>query len=98
MERPARAAGPSRDDCDDDEHSRAPVSHTLKLCDAGGALLARQPGEVFEKGGSVSSNDDGERLRFVATRAGQYVISAAASDEPREILVRRRSVGASPPP
>jgi hypothetical protein len=31
-------------------------------------------------------------------RAGQYTVTTAASDEPREILVRRRSVGASPPP
>ena len=85
---------------DDHDHSStpAPVPHTLKLCDAKGALLAPQPGEVFEKGGSVSATNDGERLRFVATSAGQYTVSTTASDEPREILVRRRSVGASPPP
>jgi len=95
---PAAAASHGDGDDDEHEHGPAPVPHTLKLCDATGAVLAPQPGEVFEKGGSVSATDDGERLRFVATKAGQYTIAAAASDEPREILVRRRSVGASPPP
>ncbi len=83
---------------DEHEHTPAPVPHTLKLCDAKGTVLAPMPGEVFEKGGSVSSTNDGERLRFVAGSAGQYVVSASASDEPREILVRRRSIGSSPPP
>lgn len=98
--KPAAPAATSHEDGEGDEHGHTPkaVSHTLKLCDAAGALLAPQPGEVFEKGGSVSATDDGERLHFVAPRAGQYVIAAAASDELREILVRRRSVGASPPP
>ena len=98
---PAPAAtshGDGEGDGDQHEHTPAPVPHTLKLCDATGALLAPQPGEVFEKGGSVSAIDDGERLHFVAMRAGQYTVSTTASDEPREILVRHRSVGASPPP
>ena len=85
----------------DHEHGDARAAaapRTLKLCDAKGALLVPQPGEVFEKGGSVSAISDGERLRFVADRAGQYIVTAAASAEPREVLVRRRSVGASPPP
>jgi hypothetical protein len=95
---PAAAASHGDGEGDDHESSPPPSPRTLRLCDAGGALLAPQPGEVFEKGGSVSATSDGERLRFVAMRAGQYVISVSASDEPREILVRRRSVGASPPP
>ena len=98
--KPPAPATTSHEDGEGDGHGHtpAPAPHTLKLCDTGGKLLAPQPGEVFEKGGSVSATSDGERLRFVAPRAGQYVVSAAASDEPREILVRRRSVGASPPP
>ena len=98
---PAPAARHSdAEEGDDHEHTAAPAPalRTLKLCDAGGALLAPQPGEVFEKGGSVSATNDGERLRFVAPSAGNYTIATGASDEPREILVRRRSVGASPPP
>ncbi len=99
---PAPTTTHSEGDGEGDERNHSstppPVPHTLKLCDARGTLLAPQPGEVFEKGGSVSATNDGERLRFVATRAGQYTISTTASDEPREILVRRRSVGASPPP
>lgn len=99
---PAPTSTHGEGDGEGDEHDHSstppPVPHTLKLCDAKGTLLAPQPGEVFEKGGSVSATNDGERLRFVATSAGQYTISTAASDEPREILVRRRSVGASPPP
>jgi hypothetical protein len=92
--KPAASSG------EDDEHESkpAPTPRALRLCDAKGALLAPQPGEVFEKGGSVSETIDGERLRFVAPRAGQYIVSVAASDEPREVLARRRSVGASPPP
>ncbi len=98
---PAAAAGSHSDgegEGDEHEHTPPSVPHTLKLCDAQGALLAPQPGEVFEKGGSVSTTGDGERLRFVAASTGQYVVTAAASAEPRELLVRRRSVGASPPP
>ena len=87
---------------DDHEHGDAaakpPPPRTIKLCDARGALLAPQPGEVFEKGGSVSATDDGERLRFVASSGGTYVVSVAAGDEPREILVRRRLVGSAPSP
>ena len=98
--KPPAPAARSGGDEEGDEHERStpPTPRTLKLCDAKGTLLAPQPGEVFEKGGSVSSTSDGERLRFVAASAGQYVITAAASAEPRELLVRRRSVGASPPP
>ena len=92
------AAAASGDDDHEGEHASPATPHTLKLCDVKGALLAPQPGEVFEKGGSVTTTSDGERLRFLAARSGQYIITAAASAEPRELLVRRRSVGASPPP
>ncbi|MEY4720548.1 MAG: hypothetical protein RIQ46_273 [Pseudomonadota bacterium] len=67
----------------------------LSLCDAGGRLLAPQPGEVFAKGGSVTAVEEGERLRFVAPAAAQYVIVASAAEEPRELLVRRREGGAA---
>jgi len=67
---------------------------SLALCDTRGTLLAPQPGEVFEKGGSVSATEDGERLRFVAPADGNYIVTVAGSDAPREILVRRRESGA----
>ncbi len=94
------AARPSGDDDDEHDHGSRDENaspRSLKLCDAGGTVLAPQPGEVFEKGGSVSKIDEGERLRFVATSAGRYTIAVGASDEPREVLVRRRPVGASSP-
>jgi hypothetical protein len=69
----------------------------LRLCDSAGKLLAPQPGEVFEKGGSVTQTDDGERLRFVADRAGQFIIAVGSDDAAREILVRRRDVGVAQP-
>ncbi len=95
----APAASGDHDDHEHEGESRpAATPRTLKLCDARGAVLAPQPGEVFAKGGSVSATDDGERLRFVAPSAGQYVVSVAASDEAREILVRRRKVGTNPAP
>ncbi|MBW8755242.1 MAG: PPC domain-containing protein [Sphingomonadales bacterium] len=80
---------------DEDEHDGADkaLPHAIKLCDAQGNVLAPQPGEVFAKGGSVTATEDGERLRFYATAAGPYLISVAADDEPREILVRRREGG-----
>ena len=80
----------------DDEHEdsdKAAAVQGIKLCDAQGNVLAPQPGEVFAKGGSLSTTEDGERLRFFATAAGQYLVAVAPSDEPREILVRRREVG-----
>ena len=81
-----------------DSAAKPPPPRSIKLCDAKGALLAPQPGEVFEKGGSVAATDDGERLRFVASSGGTYVVSVSAGDEPREILVRRRLVGSAPSP
>lgn len=77
---------------------KAPAPHNLRICDSAGTLLAPQPGEVFEKGGSVASTDDGERLRFVAQRAGDYIVSVAPSDEAREILARHRDLGAAQSP
>ena len=65
----------------------------LSLCDAAGKVVAPQPGEVFEKGGSVSDTPDGERLRFVAPAAGRYVIVVTAGDAPREIFARNRDFG-----
>ena len=94
---PRAAASSSEDEHDHGERTSDAAPRALRLCDAGGAVLAPQPGEVFEKGGSVSSTSEGERLRFVASRAGRYTIAINASDEPREVLVRRRPVGASAP-
>jgi hypothetical protein len=84
----------------DDEHdaSDKPVVRSLRLCDGRGNVLAPQPGEVFEKGGSLTSTDDGERLRFFANAAGAYLVSVAAGAAPREILVRRRDVGTGQAP
>ncbi|MFA7603546.1 MAG: hypothetical protein WCY29_11110 [Novosphingobium sp.] len=78
---------------DPDEGEAAPVPQVLKLCDAQGNVLAPQPGEVFAKGGSVSATEDGMRLKFYANAAGRYLVAVAPSDQPRELLVRRREVG-----
>lgn len=83
---------------EDEDDDGAPPPHALRICDARGNLLAPQPGEVFEKGGSASRSDDGERLRFLAQAAGDYVVAVSAGDAPRELLVRRRQVGSGPPP
>jgi hypothetical protein len=82
---------------DDGDDKPAPA-RSLRLCDGQGNVLAPQPGEVFEKGGSLTATDDGERLRFYATAAGTYLVSVAAGDAPREILVRRRDVGSGSAP
>lgn len=70
----------------------------LALCDAAGKLLAPTPGEVFARGGSVTVSDTGERLRFTAPAAGRYIVSVAAGDAAREVLVRRRMVGSAQSP
>jgi hypothetical protein len=94
--RPAAAEG------DDEGEGRsaatAPTIRALRLCDSNGALLVPQPGEVFAKGGSASTTDDGERLRFQASRTGRYLVSVTSADAPREVLVRRRDGGTGPSP
>lgn len=84
----------SEDEDDHDDSDKPAVVQGIKLCDAKGNVLAPQPGEVFAKGGSLSATEDGERLRFFASAAGDYLVTVAPSDDPREILVRRREVGA----
>jgi hypothetical protein len=79
----------------DGEDSSPPRS--LAMCGADGALLTPQAGEVFEKGGSLSAMEEGERLRFVAPASGDYLVGVASADAPREILVRRRDIGAQSP-
>lgn len=74
------------------EGESAVQTRNIALCDASGALLAPQPGEVFEKGGSLSAIDEGERLRFVAPADGDYLVAVSAADAPREILARRRDI------
>lgn len=96
-------AAPSHSDDEEDEHDhgdgeKAAAAHSVRICDAAGTLLAPQPGEVFEKGGSVTATDDGERLRFVAARAGDYILSVDSSDEARELLARHRDLGAAQAP
>ena len=95
----AAADGDGDDDHDHEDGesggSAAAVSRSLALCNAGGELLAPLAGEVFEKGGSVTKTDEGERLRFVAQSSGDYRITVAAGDAPRELLVRRRPGGTS---
>lgn len=81
---------------DHEEHGSSAASATpraLALCGADGKLLAPLPGEVFAKGGSLTATDEGERLRFSAPASGQYLISVAAGEIERELLVRRRDVG-----
>jgi hypothetical protein len=75
-----------------DEAQQA-AARNLRLCDAQGNVLAPQPGDVFAKGGSVTPIEEGERLRFHANAAGTYLLTVAAGENPREILVRRRDVG-----
>lgn len=77
----------------EDESGAPPRS--IALCDASGALLAPQPGEVFEKGGSLSTIDEGERLRFVAPADGDYIVAVKSAETPREILARHRDIGAT---
>lgn len=81
------------DEDGDDERPGAAAAQSVRLCDGQGNVLAPQPGEVFAKGGSVVATEDGERLRFYATAAGQYLVSVTGDDAPRELLVRRREVG-----
>ncbi|MET0589129.1 MAG: hypothetical protein ABWZ75_11470, partial [Novosphingobium sp.] len=83
------STSPVRNESDDEG---APLRN-IALCDASGALLAPQPGEVFEKGGSLSTIDDGERLRFVAPADGDYLVAIKAADTRREILARNRGFG-----
>lgn len=88
-------SGDGDDDHDGGDGDSGPVARSLALCNAGGELLAPLAGEVFEKGGSVSKTDEGERLRFVAQSSGDYRITVAAGDVARELLVRRRPGGSS---
>lgn len=74
-----------------DGDETAPPPRALKLCDARGNLLAPQPGEVFDKGGSLTKTDEGERLRFAAQSAGRYIVAVASADQAREVLVRGRN-------
>lgn len=76
----------------------SPSPRALALCDAAGKLLAPLPGEVFAKGGGVTTTDEGERLRFTAPTTGQYLISVAIADAERELLVRRRDAGPAQTP
>lgn len=95
-----KAASSDAHDHDHGEGDEAtpPAPRAIRLCNASGGLIAPQPGEVFAKGGSLTTTDDGERLRFLAPSAGQYLITIAASDEAREVLVRRRAVGTAQSP
>ena len=86
----AAAAAASSDDADSSE--TAPP-RTLALCDAAGSVVAPAPSDIFDKGGSYSRSDDGERLKFVAPAAGRYIIGVAAGQGAREVLVRRRDLG-----
>lgn len=99
LDRITAAPGGAGDD--DDEHGAgdgAPAARSLALCNAAGERLAPLAGEVFEKGGSISRTDEGERLRFLAQSSGRYVITVAAADAPRELLVRRRPGGTGTAP
>jgi len=83
---------------DSEEGDSSDAPRALRLCDAKGAVVAPRAGEVFEKGGSSSKIEEGERLRFAPRIAGRYTISVAASDVARELLVRHRDVGTAGSP
>lgn len=92
-------------DGDDHDHEAeaaageaAAPARTFLLCDAKGTLLTPQPGEVFAKGGSVSTTPDGQRLRFLAPANGEYVIAVAKDEGARDLLVRRRDLGSAQRP
>lgn len=89
---------PASEEGEGEGEAPAKAPRALRLCDAAGKLLAPLAGEVFEKGGSVRATEDGERLRFLAGKSGQYLITVAAADEPREVLVRRRDSGTAQAP
>jgi hypothetical protein len=95
---PGHAASDDDDNDGEAEAARAAVLQSVKLCDAKGNVLAPQPGEVFAKGGSVTTTEDGVRLRFYANAAGQYLLAVTPDAAPREILVRRREGGTILPP
>ena len=78
---------------DDADSSETAPPRTLALCDAAGSVVAPAASDVFDKGGSYSRSDDGERLKFVAPAAGRYIIGVAAGQGAREVLVRRRDLG-----
>jgi hypothetical protein len=77
---------------DGDEGEKPAAPRSLAVCNAKGAVLAPQPGEVFEKGGSVSAIEGGQRLRFIAPTAGRYTLSVTPADARRELLVRKREL------
>ncbi|MFA7587428.1 MAG: PPC domain-containing protein, partial [Novosphingobium sp.] len=87
----------TRSDADEPQSSQATPA-SLTVCDSRGNLVAPQPGEVFAKGGSRSATEEGERLKFVAPVSAQYVIAVGPADVPRELLVRRRSLGSGAQP
>ena len=92
-----RQAAVSEEGDDDHEHegdAKPALARNVVACNASGAVVAPQPGEVFEKGSSISDIPEGQRLRFVAPVAGRYRIAVKAGDEPRELLVRERQLGA----
>lgn len=89
---------PTQADGHDEHGDESLPLRNLTLCDASGSVLAPQPGEVFPKGGSLASIEEGERLRFIAPADGDYLVAVAAAESPREILVRRRDVGAAQSP
>lgn len=84
-------------DASDEQDSTAP-SQDLAICDGAGNVLAPMRGEVFEKGGSLARTTEGLRLRFAAATAGRYIVAAAPAQSARELLVRRRDIGAGAPP
>lgn len=95
--RPA-ASGPAADAASDAAGDAADgaasgLPRALALCNAAGSMLVPRPSDVFDKGGSYSRSDDGERIKFVAPAAGRYVIGVAAGQGAREVLVRRRDLG-----
>lgn len=74
----------------------------LRLCNAQGNAVAPRTWDVFGDGGALGVGPDGgERLRFVASDAGRYIVAVPAGETPRELLARIRNIetsGAEPNP
>ena len=74
----------------DEEANHEAGATPLRVCRASGSALAPSPADIFKQGGEAEWTPDGPRTRLVAPEAGRYIISVAAADKERELLVRRR--------
>lgn len=86
----ARAAAAAANAADEENPA------TLRLCNAQGAVVSPRVWDVFGDGGALSAGPDGgNRLRFVASDAGRYIVAVPAGEAPRELLARIRNIETS---